>query len=117
MLEKCQKENIEYFNKYSNSFFCIASEHHSNNYEVLFLVVHYGKFKKMIKILNIRGENTKHGNTICEGANAGIYGGYFLKKTLAMKCIPIIDEKSRIRAIKEWFLLKIASTVEVAPKM
>ena len=64
-----------------------------------------------IKILNIKIINYRHLDSAGNGAHAHIYNGIFGGSKLSMKCIANVAEGTRYEAIKEWFLLKIASAV------
>jgi hypothetical protein len=41
----------------------------------------------------------------------------YRKEKIAIKCLPIRGKTTRHRAIKEWFILKVASKLEVGPKV
>ena len=53
-----------------------------------------------IAILNIQGENIKHGVCISGGAFGEIFRGTVKDEAFAMKCISVKNDKSRARAIK-----------------
>lgn len=46
-----------------------------------------------------------------------IYCGDFNKKSFVIKCIPVVSKNSRCSAIKEWFLMKVASVIGVGPQI
>lgn len=62
-----------------------------------------------IIVLNIADCNFRHGVDKIKGGFSNIYLGEFLNERIAMKCTPVTSKSSRREAIKEWFLLKIAS--------
>ena len=41
----------------------------------------------------------------------------FNEKKMILKCLPVRSEKSRLNAIKEWFLLKLNSVAKTGPKI
>ena len=89
----------------------------SVNKEVLILLAEWGSFSMKIKILNIQGANTKH---ICEhgrGAYGSIYRGNYNGEIFIVKCLPLQFKDSRFRAVKEWFLMKLAFLTGTGPKL
>ena len=54
----------------------------------------------LIKILNIRGSNTKHVYELDRGAYGSIYKGKFDRENFIIKCLPLQYKDSRLRAIK-----------------
>ena len=89
----------------------------SINREVVILSAEWGLFSIDIRILNIMELNFKHQGTIVKGAHANTYSGLFEENNITIKCIPVRSECTRHAAIKEWFLLKIASAAEIGPKI
>lgn len=81
------------------------------------LNLQWGSFGMDITLLNIAGHNCKHPAAHGSGAFASVYVGWFLKRLVAVKCIPIRSDSTRFRALKELFLMKIASALEVGPKL
>ena len=70
-----------------------------------------------IKILNNKECNTKHEKPIGTGGHADVYKGIYDDKEIVLKCIPIRSEITRRRAIQEYFLLRVASALDCAPKI
>jgi hypothetical protein len=79
----------------------------SINKEVVVLQGEWGKYVMEINILNIKSSKiyNKHQN---EGAFGYVNKGVFWDHHIAMKYIPIRSPNSIHRAIREWFLLRIA---------
>ena len=89
----------------------------SINKEVIVITAEWGYYSIDIKILNIQGENTKHNREMDCGMFGSIYKGKFNKEEFIIKCLPLQYKDSRFRAIKEWFIMKIASIAGVGPKL
>ena len=89
----------------------------SINREVVVLLAEWGHFSMKIKILNVREINYRHIDKAGKGVHASIYNGSFSQQRLSMKCIANHYEGKRQEAIKEWFLLKIASAAEIGPQI
>ena len=77
----------------------------------------WGFFVIDIKIHNSEEYNHWHADILSSGSFACARGGIFKKHKIILKCIPIRYKGSRHWAIKEWFLLKIASGLEIGPKI
>ena len=71
----------------------------------------------LIGILNVKGQNTHHGGYMSSGAFGSIYSGQFNNKIFVIKCLPVWSNKSRIRAIKEVFLMRFCSHLKIGPKI
>lgn len=87
------------------------------NKEAVIVRIQWGHFQIEAKILNIRETNTQHGVSTASGEYGSIYEGCFIQNHIAIKCIPIKSKSTRFNAIKEWFLLKIASAAQFGPKL
>jgi serine/threonine protein kinase len=71
-----------------------------------------------ISILHINEDNYRHKQDhLGEGAYSNVYDGVFLNRILILKSFLIKTKGTRNQAIKEWFLLKIVSALEIGPKM
>ena len=70
-----------------------------------------------IKILNSSSFNPYHKGAVSDGKNGVTYSGIFEKQSMTIKCLPVKSSEARHRAIEEWFILKIASALEVGPKV
>ena len=81
------------------------------------LSVAWGFFQMDIKILNNLEANFKHIGSSERGNYAHTYCGKFYQDKIAIKCIHLRNESTRHKAVKEWFLLKVASAAEIGPKV
>ena len=98
-LKKFQSEKVRYDNCFYNSFQLKLIEE-SINKEVMILNAKWGNFSMDIKILNIKGSNTKHGSWIDRGVYGNIYTGNFNQNRFTMKCLGNNIKNSRFRALK-----------------
>ena len=68
-----------------------------------------------VKILNFKESNLNPFRISDKGAHAVIYSGLFQNKKIAIKRIAVRSKKARSRAIKEWFILRVASAAGIGP--
>lgn len=95
----------------------ITAKSGSINRQAVVLHVRWGYFSMDISVLNQLHPNHKHGTEFSQGGFASIYVGTILKEKIAIKCIKVTSGIYRKRAVKEWFLAKIASAAEIGPKV
>jgi len=87
----------------------------------LLLSAKWGAFSMIISILNVEEESTMHYNEIAKGGYGKIYHHHSQSESFILKCILYKHFKNTIAAkfmaIKEVFLLKIASALRIGPKL
>ena len=87
------------------------------NKEVVVLHARWGNLITNIRILNSRETTMKHGKFVSMGGFGTIFEEELFDETFVIKCIRITSLKTRCKAIKEWFLTKIASAVKFGPQI
>jgi hypothetical protein len=107
----------EYILKPKHLNFQLSIVLQSINREVITYKVRWLTFEISIRTINIRGGNIHHGGEVGKGAFGTIRAGEFNKEKFVIKCVPITSDKSRIRAIREYLLMKVCSNMQIGPKV
>jgi hypothetical protein len=88
----------------------------TTNLQTVFFKATWGPFQRNVLVLNIQ-EHSKHIGRITEGSMGSVYDGNFRGFRTTLKCIPIRKGSQRNAAIREWFLLSIASALRAGPQL